>query len=205
MGSEKSTSDPLGLPSTATPEHTAQNPRQQLAVAELFSAGAPEDAGWVRVDSSLSTYWRLLLLVNALILIGIVSVLWLFASQSENSNLSTWVTPVSVSITLTTVVLVSVWLFILIGRRVASIGYRLRDRELEVSSGIMFQRLVSVPFARMQLVEVTAGPIERIFGIAGVQLHTASATTNAKIPGLTPKSALSLRDSLNTFGEQAGL
>jgi uncharacterized protein len=74
-----------------------------------------------------------------------------------------------------------------------------------VSSGILFQKLVTVPFARLQLVEVTAGPLERLLGIAGVQLHTASASTNAKISGLTPERALILRDSLNKSGEQAGL
>ncbi len=198
MGSEKSTSP-------APDSREARNPEPLLAVNELFSAGAPENAGWTRVNPALSTYWRLILLLNTLIGLSLVLALWLFVSRTTDSRLASVVTPLSVSATMAVLVLIFIWLFVLIGRRVASIGYRLKNRELEVSSGIMFQRLVSVPFARMQLVEVTAGPIERLFGIAGVQLHTASASTNAKIPGLTPGSALSLRDSLNAFGEQAGL
>jgi uncharacterized protein len=183
----------------------ATDHQKSMAVSQLFSAGAPESAGWIRVEGSLSTYWRLILLISTIIVWGLAVALGLLASHSSDTQFIEWVSPVSVSIAVIISVVVFVWVYIVIGRRVASIGYRLKDRELEVSSGILFQRLVSVPFARMQLVEVTAGPLERLFGIAGVQLHTASASTNAKIPGLTPTNALSLRDSLNTFGEQAGL
>ena len=36
----------------------------------------------------------------------------------------------------------------------------------------------------MQFLDVTAGPIDRWFGLATVQLHTAAATSDARIPGL---------------------
>ena len=41
-------------------------------------------------------------------------------------------------------------------------------RSLLVTSGIMFRRLVIVPYGRMQLVDVTAGPIDRSMGITTV-------------------------------------
>ncbi len=71
----------------------------------------------------------------------------------------------------------------------------------------MFKRLVVVPYGRMQLVDVTRGPIDRQFGLAAVQLHTAAATTDASIPGLTPEVAADLRDRLASLGESrsAGL
>ena len=46
-----------------------------------------------------------------------------------------------------------------------------------------------------------AGPIERLFRIAGVQLHTASAASDARIPGLTPDEAARLRDRLASRGQ----
>jgi membrane protein YdbS with pleckstrin-like domain len=176
-----------------------------LKVTDLFSTGAPQSAGWMRVDPALGTYWRLILYVNALILCGIGIAAWFVLDRSGNRDLTSFVTPLSVSLFFALLLIVIAWLSHIIRRRVASIGYRLQDRELEVSSGILFQKLVTVPFARLQLVEVTAGPLERLLGIAGVQLHTASASTNAKISGLTPERALILRDSLNKSGEQAGL
>ncbi|MGB9375572.1 MAG: PH domain-containing protein, partial [Jiangellales bacterium] len=88
-----------------------------------------------------------------------------------------------------------------------SYGYCERADDLLVTSGILFRRLVIVPYGRMQLVDVTAGPIDRWLGITTVQLHTAAATSDAAIPGLTPDDASDLRDRLSAVGEQrsAGL
>jgi membrane protein YdbS with pleckstrin-like domain len=53
----------------------------------------------------------------------------------------------------------------------------------------------------MQFVDVSAGPIDRVFGLATVQLHTAAAATDAKIPGLATEEAQRLRDRLAALGE----
>ena len=100
-----------------------------------------------------------------------------------------------------------VWAWWLIGRRVRSYAYSERADDLLVSSGILFRRLVIVPYGRMQLVDVTAGPIDRALGVTTVQLHTAAATTDASIPGLEPDVAAALRDRLARKGESrsAGL
>lgn len=100
-----------------------------------------------------------------------------------------------------------VWAWWLIGRRVRSFGYVERADDLLVVSGILIRRLVIVPYGRMQIVDVTAGPIDRWLGISTVQLHTAAATTDATIPGLVPSEATALRDRLAARGEErnAGL
>jgi membrane protein YdbS with pleckstrin-like domain len=100
-----------------------------------------------------------------------------------------------------------VWVWIVIGRRVRSWGYAERSEDLLVTSGILFRRLVVVPYGRMQLVDLRAGPLDRALGITTVQLHTAAATTDASIPGLLPDVAAALRDRLARLGEQrsAGL
>ncbi len=102
---------------------------------------------------------------------------------------------------------VAIWLWWLIGRQVSAIGYSERADDLLVVSGIVFRRLVLVPYGRMQLVDVRRGPLERYLGLATVQLHTAAATTDATIPGLPPDEAGRLRDQLAALGEQrsAGL
>jgi hypothetical protein len=99
------------------------------------------------------------------------------------------------------------WAWWLIGRRVRSFGYVERADDLLVVSGILIRRLVIVPYGRMQMVDVTAGPIDRWLGISTVQLHTAAATSDATIPGLIPAEATALRDRLAARGEQrnAGL
>ena len=85
--------------------------------------------------------------------------------------------------------------------RYRSWGYAERDEDLVVRRGLMFHRLTVVPFGRMQFVDVTAGPVDRLFDLATVQLHTAAATTDARVPGLRSADAARLRDRLAALGE----
>jgi membrane protein YdbS with pleckstrin-like domain len=87
------------------------------------------------------------------------------------------------------------------GRSARAIGYAEREDDLLVRHGVMFRTLVVVPYGRMQYVDVQAGPLDRAFGIAQVQLHTASAATDASIPGLSPEEAARLRDRLASRGQ----
>jgi membrane protein YdbS with pleckstrin-like domain len=89
----------------------------------------------------------------------------------------------------------------LMGRRYRSWGYAEREDDLLVRRGVMFARLSVVPYGRMQFIDVTAGPLERAFGLATVRLHTAAAATDARIPGLEREEAARLRDSLAELGE----
>ncbi len=94
-----------------------------------------------------------------------------------------------------------VWVGIVVPRQVRAIGYAERDDDLLIRRGILFRSLVVVPYGRMQYVDVEAGPLDRRLGIAKVQLHTASASTDANIPGLVPDEAERLRDRLTVRGE----
>ena len=85
--------------------------------------------------------------------------------------------------------------------RYRSWGYLERDDDLVVRRGLVFHRLTVVPFGRMQFVDVTAGPVDRLFDLATVQLHTAAAATDARIPGLRSADAAQLRDRLAALGE----
>jgi uncharacterized protein len=87
------------------------------------------------------------------------------------------------------------------GRRVRAWGYAERAEDLLVRRGVMFRRTSVIPYGRMQYVEVTAGPFERGFGLATVQMHTAAAASDARIPGLPAAEAARLRDQLTSLGE----
>ncbi|MBC7678623.1 MAG: PH domain-containing protein [Pseudorhodobacter sp.] len=86
-------------------------------------------------------------------------------------------------------------------RRVLSWGYAERADDLVVSRGVLVRRTTVVPYGRMQFLDVTAGPFERAFGLATVQLHTAAAASDARIPGLLAAEAARLRDRLAQLGE----
>lgn len=81
-----------------------------------------------------------------------------------------------------------------------AIGYAELPEELAIRKGIMFQKLVMVPYGRMQQVNVETGPILSRYGLAKVKLVTASAATNAEIPGLPLAEAERLREKLTELG-----
>ncbi len=99
------------------------------------------------------------------------------------------------------VVLVGSLADVVAGRRVSAWGYAERAEDLLVRRGVMFRRMSVIPYGRMQYVEVTAGPFERAFGLATVQMHTAAAASDARVPGLPAVEAARLRDQLTSLGE----
>ncbi len=161
-------------------------------VSDLFD---PPGEPWVRVSPRLATLRRVLLVVIgvplAAVLVGLAALVhvWLAAVAA-----------------LAAVALIA-WTWLVVGRAVRSWGYAERDDDLLVTRGILFRQLVVVPYGRMQFVDVNAGPLDRRFGLATVQLHTAAAATDAQIPGLVPTEAARLRDRLAARGEarSAGL
>ena len=166
---------------------------QQEGAADPFR---PVRGNWTPVNARLAAGRRAI----ALVITGLITVAATIAAA-----LGGWALASGALFVLGTTV--GGWLWWLIGRQVRAIGYADRADDLLVVSGILFKRLVVVPYGRMQQVDVRRGPIERYLGLATVQLHTAAATTDASIPGLEPDEASRLRDQLAALGEQrsAGL
>jgi membrane protein YdbS with pleckstrin-like domain len=90
---------------------------------------------------------------------------------------------------------------VVVVRSVRSWGYAERDDDLLVRHGLFLRKLSIIPYARMQFVDVTAGPMERMFGLATVTMHTAAAASDARVPGLPGAEAARLRDRLSSLGE----
>lgn len=133
--------------------------------------------------------------ITGLVLAGVSLFLWLVGGWAFG-----W-------IALAVVVIVSVIALIIAPRRARSIGYRLRDDDLLFRRGIMFQRFVSVPYGRMQLIDINRGPVSRMLGLADLKFVTAAASTGVMVPGLPEPEAAELRDRLVELAEsrRAGL
>ncbi|MET0479946.1 MAG: PH domain-containing protein [Mycetocola sp.] len=86
-------------------------------------------------------------------------------------------------------------------RRIRSIGYQLRRDDLLFRRGIMWTRMVAVPYGRMQLIDINRGPVARAFGLAELKFVTASAASAIVLPGLPEQEAEQLRDHLVAVAE----
>ena len=105
------------------------------------------------------------------------------------------------------IAVVAAWGTWVVLRQVSALTWLELEEELVVRRGRIFRRLVSVPYGRLQYVDVHSGPLDRMLGIAEVALHTASPQLSAEIPGLPVAEAEALRQRLVARGEsqRAGL
>lgn len=155
---------------------------------ELF---APPGNEWRPVSVQLRRMRRTVLIatVTVLLLAGVALVLVL--------SLPRWLLVVAG----VTLLLLAAFGWVVIGRNARAWGYAERDEDLYIKHGALYRELIAVPYGRMQYVDITAGPLEQLYGIASVHLHTASPRTSARIPGLPAEEAARLRDRLTSLGE----
>lgn len=149
---------------------------------------------WQSVSPSLATTRTIVLLAVAVLpLLGTVAAAFLLTGWA-------W-------LAVAAVVIVVAWVATVIRRQVAAISWAEAPEELVVRKGRLFRSLVSVPYGRLQFVDVQSGPLARRFGMATVELHTASPESGGSIPGLPTEQADALRERLAARGEsqRAGL
>lgn len=155
---------------------------------ELFASPGEE---WRRLSPNYRSMRRLTSVIGigvvflaAALVVGLVAGVW-------------WLAGLIVAVG--AAILVARW--VVVGRNWASWGYLEREEDLYITHGVLFRTMITVPYGRMQLVEVRSTPLQRAYGLATVQLVTASASTDAAIPGLLPDEAARLRDRLSELGE----
>jgi hypothetical protein len=151
---------------------------------------AVDEAAWLRPSPELWRMRRAEAAVITAVLALLVGLLFLWAGGALPGLISA----------LVMVALGGLWA-VFLRRRFRAWRYQERHEDLIVARGVMVQRLSVVPYGRMQFVEVTAGPVERLFQLATVKLHTAAAASDARIPGLEVAEAGRLRDRLTELGE----
>jgi hypothetical protein len=75
--------------------------------------------------------------------------------------------------------------------------YRLADRFLQVLRGWLVHTDTIVPLIRVQHIDVTRGPFDKMFGTARLVVHTAGTHNSVvSLPGLAPDRAAEIRDAI---------
>jgi uncharacterized protein len=145
----------------------------------------PDGIEWQPMSKRLRTVWVLRSLLNVLILAVVAAVpltiwlgwdglLWVLGGYAVLAGLRS----------------------LTVARTVATWGYAEREQDLLVRHGLLTRRMSIVPYGRIQLIDLSAGPIERMFGLTTVQVRTAALGSTTEVPGLDPPVAAALRDRL---------
>jgi uncharacterized protein len=71
--------------------------------------------------------------------------------------------------------------------------YQVAADALELRHGVVRRVHSAIPYFRVQHIDVAQGPVERAVGLARLVVHTASAGTDATIPGIAAGDAEGLR------------
>lgn len=76
--------------------------------------------------------------------------------------------------------------------------YVLRDKDITYKSGVLIKNLTTVPFSRIQHVEINEAPISRIFKLASLNIFTAGDSSNdLVIKGIKKEEALKIKEFIN--------
>lgn len=76
-------------------------------------------------------------------------------------------------------------------------SWRLNDVGLEIRNGVWWKHQLAIPWARVQHADVSQGPLQRLYGLGSLTVHTAGTTdSSVTIEGLAHQTALELRDEV---------
>ena len=147
---------------------------------------------WSSLDINVKQLWRIEAAISSLVAAG----MFMAADVAVHVALDRLLVPTGVA----TIVLAAAfagWLQYLVGRRFHFWRYRLGDADLCVAYGIYWRTRAYVPRVRIQHVDVTAGPISRMLGLAILSVFVGGrAGAVATIPGLATAEADRLRKQL---------
>lgn len=74
--------------------------------------------------------------------------------------------------------------------------WRLTDIAIELRYGVLVHRHEAVPYFRVQQIDISQGPLDRLLGLATLQVTTASSTGSAGLPGIPEADAPQIRHQL---------
>jgi uncharacterized protein len=94
--------------------------------------------------------------------------------------------------------------------------YELKEDGFRKESGVIWKRYVTIPYERIQNVDIYRGLLDRILGLSDLHIQTAGfsgyggrlgGNSEGRLPGLDPQTAERLRDELvrRSKGSKQGL
>lgn len=142
---------------------------------------------------SVASSFRRYTLISTLIYTGPLVTAPLVAWAVPFVPLAGWKSLVIAGGLLIPMVLVGVYRWIDAGCR----GWALRRHDIIARAGVLWRNVTALPVARIQHVETTHGPLERVHGLARLKLYTAGGlTADLVVIGLERASADRLREYL---------
>ena len=76
-------------------------------------------------------------------------------------------------------------------------SWRLTDVGLEICRGVWWKHKHAIPWARVQHADVSQGPLQRMYGVGTLTVHTAGTShSSVNLGGLSHEVAIEIRDKI---------
>ena len=80
--------------------------------------------------------------------------------------------------------------------------YAVREQDIHYRYGLLFKKVITQPVLRIQHIEIKRGPVERISGLASIQVFSAGGAMHTfEIPGLPVDTATNIRHFILSHGD----
>jgi len=77
--------------------------------------------------------------------------------------------------------------------------YALREKDITYKAGLLVKKITTVPFSRVQHVEIDEKPIPRIFGLSSISVYTAGdSSDDLEIKGIKKETALQIKEFISS-------
>ncbi len=148
--------------------------------------------GWSLLEPKVKTLWRIQSAITGVILTGVSLPFDIFILRSEGR----FIVPIGVIPAVLALLTIGLPIF-LAGRKYDMYRYRLGDDDLSVAHGIFWRTMRFINRARIQHVDIAAGPIARKLGLCDMSVYVGGQVGAAvQIPGLSPQEAERIREIL---------
>ena len=96
-------------------------------------------------------------------------------------------------------IIILAWVLFIVFVGFSKRKYALRERDISYKSGIFFKKITTVPFSRIQHVEIDEGPISRLFKLSTLSVFTAGdSSDDLKVKGISKVEAMRIKDFITS-------
>ena len=142
------------------------------------------------LDKKYKTILYLRLIITVIIVAGAFAAFFFLVEEKPPGLITNSVIAVAV--------LLAIYSAVIITFGFVKKGYLVRENDISFQKGLVIFTSTSVPFNRIQHVEVNQGILAKIFKLSTVKIYTAGgSTSDLSIPGLPTETAAKLKDFLS--------
>jgi membrane protein YdbS with pleckstrin-like domain len=139
-------------------------------------------------------YLKVILINTLLVFIPLLIGLIFLINKKLNETIPEYTTLIYITFF---IIFALIFIFLLIG--FPKRKYALREKDISYKNGVIIKKMTTVPFSRIQHVEIEEKPISRMFGLSSLSVYTAGdSSDDLDISGIKKEEALRIKEFISS-------